>query len=74
MSKKNQTQKVLDYMRQHGSIDQWRAIKDLHVLRLGARIWDLKAAGVPIVTVIRRRINEDGSRSHWAEYRLGDAA
>lgn len=74
MSKMNQTQKVLDYMRQHGSIDQWRAMNDLRVLRLGARIWDLKAMGFSIVTVIRRRINEDGTATHWAEYSLGDAA
>ena len=74
MNKKNQAQKVLDYMRQHGSIDQWRAMNDLRIMRLGARIWDLKAMGVSIVTVIRHRVNEDGTATHWAEYRLGDAA
>ena len=74
MNKKNQAQKVLDYMRQHGSIDQWRAMNDLRIMRLGARIWDLKTMGVSIVTVIRRRINEDGTATHWAEYSLGDAA
>ena len=74
MNKATQNQKVLEYMKQHGSIDQWRAMNELRIMRLGARIWDLKAAGIPIVTVMRRKVNEDGSSTRWAEYSLGDAA
>lgn len=74
MNKATQNQKVLEYMKQHGSIDQWRAMNELRIMRLGARIWDLKAAGISIVTVMRRKVNEDGSFTRWAEYSLGDAA
>lgn len=73
-SKRSQTQKVLDYIKTHGSIDPIRAMNDLHIMRLGARIWDLKAEGVPIVTVMRTHTNAAGERSRWAEYRLGDTA
>lgn len=40
-----QTEQVLEYLKQHGSIDPLRAFNDLGILRLGARIYDLKAAG-----------------------------
>lgn len=69
--KKTQTEKVLEYIKQHGSIDPMRAYTELHIMRLGARIWDLKAAGIPIVTDIKVRTTESGERYHWAEYRLG---
>ena len=51
-----QKQQVLDYIKANGSIDGWTA-----------RIWDLKADGVPIKKTIR--YSEDGS-THWAEYSL----
>lgn len=74
--KTKQTEKVLEYIKQHGSIDQWRAMRDLRIMRLGARIWDLKAQGVPIKTVGISKLNEAGEHVHWAEYSLAaeDAA
>lgn len=67
MSKQSQTKQVLEYIKTHGSIDQWRAMNELRIMRLAARIADLKAAGIPIKTTIR--YSEDKS-SHWAEYSL----
>ena len=74
MSKTKQTQQVLEYIKENGSIDPMRAFTDLNIMRLGARIWDLKASGVPIIKEIKSRTNESGERKHWAEYRLGDTA
>jgi len=62
-----QKQQVLDYIKENGSIDGWTAVTELHIMRLPARIWDLKADGVPIKKTMR--YSEDGS-SHWAEYSL----
>ena len=67
MSKQSQTQRVLEYIKANGSIDGWRAMNELHIMRLAARIADLKAAGIQIKTTIR--YSEDKS-SHWAEYSL----
>lgn len=67
MSKQSQTQQVLEYIKANGSIDQWRAMNELRIMRLAARIADLKAAGIRIKTIIR--YSEDKS-SHWAEYSL----
>lgn len=62
-----QTDQVLEYMRRNGSIDPLRAFTDLGILRLGARIWDLKNAGVPISGEIRT--NPDTGK-RWKEYRI----
>ena len=62
-----QADMVKEYMEIHGSIDPLRAFTELGILRLGARIWDLKAAGVPIRREIRTN-PETGKR--WAEYWL----
>ena len=69
-NKKNQAQKVLEYIQTHGSIDQWRAMNELRIMRLASRIADLKAGGVPIVRNMKRRKNDDGSSTCWAEYTL----
>ena len=65
-----QEEQVLDYMEKHGSIDPIRAIRDLGILRLGARIHDLKRDGWPIVTEIKSRKYPDGTSKHWAEYKI----
>ena len=65
--KKIQKQQVLDYIKVNGSIDQWRAMTDLRIMRLGARIWDLKADGVPIKTEMK--VSQDGG-SRYAVYSL----
>lgn len=67
MDKLNQTQRVLEYIKTNGSIDGWRAMNELRIMRLAARIADLKAAGIPIKTTIR--YSEDKC-THWAEYSL----
>jgi len=43
-----QTERVLDYMRRHGSITTLDAILDLGVLRLASRISELKKDGYTI--------------------------
>lgn len=60
-----QEQRIIDYIEKHGSITPWEAAVDLHILRLSARVYDMKARGVPIVTTIRQN---DGVR--WAEYTI----
>jgi len=43
-----QTERILQYMQDFGSITPLQALGDLGVMRLGARIWDLRQAGYPI--------------------------
>lgn len=70
MDKKNQAQKVLEYMETHGSINAWIAMNELGIMRLASRISDLKAEGVPITKNMKHRKNFDGSSTCWAEYSL----
>lgn len=64
-----QREKILDYMKAHGEITQRDAI-GLGCYRLGARIWDLKAAGEEITSTLRPVKNADGSMSRIAVYAL----
>jgi len=70
MSKMTQTQKVREYIEQHGSIDAWRAMNELGIMRLASRIADLKAEGVPIAKEMKTKRREDGSFACWAEYTI----
>ena len=65
----NQAEKVLDYIRQNGSIDAWRAQTELHILRLASRIFELRRAGFDITGIIRTKHTEDGC-VHWMEYTM----
>ena len=64
-----QNEMVLDYIQTNGSIDPLRAFLDLGILRLGARIWDLRAAGHQIETELKTRTLPDGTKKSWAEYK-----
>ena len=44
----SQCKKVLGYMRLHGSITQWEAIRRFKCTRLSGRIYDLQKAGCVI--------------------------
>lgn len=61
MSKATQTQRVLDYIDQHGSITQLEALQELGCMRLASRISDLKRQGYPItseVVAVKNRYEE----------------
>ena len=48
-SKPSQAQRVLDYIREFGSINQLEALRDLGVMRLASRVSDLRKQGYDIV-------------------------
>ena len=45
-------------------------MNELGVMRLGARIYDLKDSGVKIITETVTGTNRDGERVRYARYRL----
>ena len=65
-----QTEKILDYMERHGSITPLEAMQELGIMRLGARIYDLKESGVKIITETVKGKNRDGEPTRYARYRL----
>lgn len=66
---RTQTDQVLDYLRNTGPLDQFTAKDELGVLRLGARIWDLKQRGYAIRTELIEAPTEYGG-TRVAQYSL----
>ena len=70
MSKGTQTDRVLAYIKQFGSITQYEALQDLGVMRLASRISDLKRAGVPIKREMVGVKNRFGETCYISQYSL----
>lgn len=64
-----QTEKILNYMNEHGSITARQAYK-MGIMRLASRISDLRCAGYRIKTENVKVKNRDGSHSHIAKYSM----
>ena len=65
-----QCERILKYMRDFGSINPMQAMKDLGVMRLAARVEDLKKAGYKIIRRTVKGRNRYGNPVSFAEYRL----
>lgn len=66
-----QTERVEQYMRDFGSITQLEAMKDLGVMRLSARIWDLKNRnGVRIKAKQEKAFNRYGDAVFFVRYSI----
>lgn len=65
-----QCERVLKHMEQHETITTMEAIEELGIMRLGARIWDLKHNGHDIRRKMVTGKNRHGETVRYAEYRL----
>ena len=65
-----QTQKILRYMKQYGSITPLEALQEFGCMRLAARISDLRSMGVKIKAQTAHSVNQYGEAVHFAKYRL----
>lgn len=61
----SQTNRILKHLKRGWPITPLQALRKYGVLRLGARIWDLKRDGYEIV----REWETDGHK-RWAKYRM----
>ena len=68
--KSTQCDKVLEYMRQFGSITQLQALSDIGCMRLASRISDLRQQGFAIGRRIKTSKNRYGDSVSFAEYYL----
>lgn len=67
-----QAQRVLDYMREYGSITQLDALQELGVMRLASRVSELKKRGYNIVGERVAVKNRYGEHCYIKRYREGD--
>lgn len=54
-----QNEIILKHLETYGKITPYEALQEYGCFRLGARIWDLKALGYEIDTIIESRRNRD---------------
>jgi hypothetical protein len=68
MNKTTQSQRVLEYIRETGSITQLEALRDLGVMRLASRISDLRKDGYLIDGKSEAVLNRYGEKCHIKRY------
>lgn len=71
--KPTQNQRILDYITEFGSINQFEALRDLGVMRLASRISDLRSRGYNIVSERETVKNRYGETCHPKRYKFGEA-
>ena len=64
----SQKDRILQYIRQYGSISSWEAYKELGVTQLGARIDSLKKEGYEFRTEWESSINRFGDKTEYKRY------
>lgn len=63
-----QSDMILRYMQETGSITPWEALREFGCMRLGARIYDLKRRGVDIRSELVTDRNRYGKTVSYARY------
>ena len=71
--KPTQNERILEYIKDFGSITQFDALRDLGVMRLASRISDLRSLGYPIISTTEAVKNRYGEKCHIKRYMMGGA-
>ena len=71
-SKPTQNERIIEYMRETGSITQLEALKELGVMRLASRISDLRRRGYNIVSNYETVKNRFGEPCPIKRYSFGE--
>lgn len=67
--KMTQKERIRKYLDDFGSITPLEAMKDLGIMRLGARIWEMIREGDQIVRETETSKNRYGQTTRYARYR-----
>lgn len=67
-----QKDRIINYIRQFGSISSWEAYADLGITQLGARIDQLKKEGYEFKTEWESNTNRFGEKTDYKRYYLAD--
>lgn len=66
-----QCERILQHLKDFGSITPMEAFSEYGIQRLAARISDLRSQGVAIVATHETGRNRYGEKVHYSVYRLG---
>lgn len=67
-----QKDRIINYIREFGSISSWEAYSDLGITQLGARIDQLKKEGYKFKTEWESNTNRFGEKTEYKRYFLVD--
>ena len=67
-----QKDRILEYIRNFGSISSFEAYADLGIIQLGARIDQLKKEGYEFKTEWESNTNRFGEKTNYKRYYLAD--
>lgn len=70
MNRTRQTDRILRYLDDYGSITQLEALQEFGCMRLASRISDLRNAGYGIATAWEESKNRYGETTRYARYTL----
>lgn len=65
-----QTDRVLDYLKQFGSITALEALRDLGIMHLSSRITELRRMGYPVERDMIEVKNRFGEKTRVARYKV----
>lgn len=65
-----QTERVLDYLTQFGSITALEALRDLGIMHLSSRITELRQRGYPVQRDMIEVKNRFGEKTRVARYKV----
>ena len=65
-----QNEMVLEYLNDVGHITPLDAMREFGIMRLGARIWDLKREGHDIIAETESSTNRYGKKVSYARYKM----
>jgi hypothetical protein len=68
----SQKERVLEYMKEHGSISSMEAFRDLGVTRLSAVVFNLRADGYKVKAVNEKSVNRFGEKTNFARYSIAE--
>ena len=70
MAEMTKSQKVENYLLEHGSITSWEAIQKFKATRLSDIIFKMRKRGYIIDSIREEYTNSDGETSRFVRYRL----
>lgn len=65
-----QCERILRHLKDYGSITSMEAMNEYGIMRLAARINDLRAQGIDIASEVKTGKNRYGEDTHFSVYRL----
>lgn len=68
--KKNQRQRILDYINEFGSITALEAVRELGVLQLSSRLVELERDGIVFNKEQESALNRFGERVYYTRYSI----